>query len=375
MSSNTGLYYSYAALLCGALFPIWTGSRASLIMPREAKRKLRELRGEKRTKQQEEEDEEDEVIDRMTREDAYLFPLIGSAVLFSLFLAFKYLPKEWVNRILGGYMAVMAVAGLARSGTKAVRWVVGENRWGKLDKYKISLTKNGAPEGHYTFTSLHLYALPLAAVLSGAQMWTRNWILSNIAALSFAFNAVSLLYLDSFVTGALLLSGLFSYDIWWVFGSKAVFGKGADVMVSVATSFEAPIKLLAPKDIRKAVDFSLLGLGDIVLPGIFIALARRFDYHLALSRSTTPITPSSRYPKPYFTTCFVAYIAGLVTTMVVMHYFRAAQPALLYLSPACILSVAAVAAVKGEWKALWAYEDGDKKEDEKKERVKEKKEQ
>lgn len=98
-------------------------------------------------------------------------------------------------------------------------------------------------------------------------MYTGNWILSNLVALSFSFNAISLLYLDSFATGSILLAGLFVYDIWWVFGSKAVFGKGANVMVDVATSFEAPIKIVFPKDLAGGRDFTLLGLGDIVLPG------------------------------------------------------------------------------------------------------------
>ena len=39
--------------------------------------------------------------------------------------------------------------------------------------------------------------------------------------------------------GALLLSGLFFYDIFWVFGTP--------VMVSVAKSLDAPIKLLFPR--------------------------------------------------------------------------------------------------------------------------------
>jgi minor histocompatibility antigen H13 len=54
--------------------------------------------------------------------------------------------------------------------------------------------------------------------------------------------------------------------------------KGTDVMVTVAKSFDAPIKVVWPKDIfeliaQKAIippagtKFSLLGLGDIVLPG------------------------------------------------------------------------------------------------------------
>jgi minor histocompatibility antigen H13 len=52
-----------------------------------------------------------------------------------------------------------------------------------------------------------------------------------------------------------------------------------------------------------------------------------------------------------------------------MHTFRAAQPALLYLSPACILSVAGLALVRGETKDLWGYVDGE--EDEKERRAKE----
>lgn len=38
-----------------------------------------------------------------------------------------------------------------------------------------------------------------------------------------------------------------------------------------------------------------------------------------------------------------------------MHTFRAAQPALLYLSPACIFSVLLLAAIRGELKDFWSY--------------------
>lgn len=33
-----------------------------------------------------------------------------------------------------------------------------------------------------------------------------------------------MLKLDSFKTGSILLSGLFFYDIWWVFGTNVVCG-------------------------------------------------------------------------------------------------------------------------------------------------------
>jgi minor histocompatibility antigen H13 len=39
-------------------------------------------------------------------------------------------------------------------------------------------------------------------------------------------------------------------------------------MVTVAKAFNAPVKLLFPKDLFAAeLQFSMLGLGDIVIPG------------------------------------------------------------------------------------------------------------
>ena len=47
---------------------------------------------------------------------------------------------------------------------------------------------------------------------------------------------------------------------------------------------------------------------------------------------------------------FVAYILGLAGTIVVMHVFKHAQPALLYLVPACLGAPFLVALVTGEIK-------------------------
>lgn len=74
-------------------------------------------------------------------------------------------------------------------------------------------------------------------------------------------------------------------------------------------------------------DFTMLGLGDIVIPGVFVSLALRFDYARAIK---TPVellkaytagdgklpevpAPSGKYPKPYFWTVLASYIAGLAT--------------------------------------------------------------
>jgi minor histocompatibility antigen H13 len=67
-----------------------------------------------------------------------------------------------------------------------------------------------------------------------------------------------------------MLWGLFFYDIFWVYGT--------DVMITVAKSIDAPIKLMFPYNLLEVPPkFSMLGLGDIVIPGIFVALALKYD--------------------------------------------------------------------------------------------------
>ena len=60
---------------------------------------------------------------------------------------------------------------------------------------------------------------------------------------------------------------------------------------------------------------------------------------------------------PYFHATYIAYILGLLLTIVIMHTFKAAQPALLYLVPACLSAPLLVALVRGELKELFAYSE------------------
>eukprot|EP00980_Cylindrotheca_fusiformis_P029903 scaffold24021_cov245-Cylindrotheca_fusiformis.AAC.1 len=54
----------------------------------------------------------DHVRDTMKAEDAYQFPLVGSLSLFSLYIAFKFLGKEWVNLLIGGYFGIVGCGAL-----------------------------------------------------------------------------------------------------------------------------------------------------------------------------------------------------------------------------------------------------------------------
>merc|ERR1719401_2799090 len=113
--------------------------------------------------------------------------------------------------------------------------------------------------------------------------------------------------LGRFVVAFILLAGLFVYDIFWVYGTE--------VMVSVAVQFTGPIKIIFPVSFDPWHQ-SILGLGDIVIPGIFLAMCLRFDAILYRSRldseeAAQALDAFSRFPRPYFTRVFVAYVVAL----------------------------------------------------------------
>lgn len=76
--------------------------------------------------------------------------------------------------------------------------------------------------------------------------------------------------------------------------------------------------------------------------GLFVSLMLRFD-------------AKNGSGKVYFYSAMVGYTIGLVVTLVVMHTFKAAQPALLYIVPGVVGCVLIQAAIRGEIKQLLAY--------------------
>ena len=181
----------------------------------------------------------------------------------------------------------------------------------------------------------------------------KYWPLNNVIGICFCLQGVERFSLGTYKIGAILLVGLFFYDIFWVFGTE--------VMVSVAKNIDGPIKILFPRSLvpnaeTGKIELSLLGLGDIVIPGFFLALLLRFDAHMA-GISTREVNIHASFPKPYFHSALFAYVLGLVATLFVMIQFNAAQPALLYLVPACLGSSFLCATVRGEVKALLDYSE------------------
>lgn len=118
----------------------------------------------------------------------------------------------------------------------------------------------------------------LGCAVEGLYLYTESSILSNIIGLSVCYMAFNWMSVTSFSIGTMVLVGLFFYDIVMVFYTP--------FMVAVATQVDAPLKLTYETSGGRS---SLLGLGDIVIPGIFICLALRFDLWRHYQRKVTRV--------------------------------------------------------------------------------------
>ncbi|XP_053983557.1 minor histocompatibility antigen H13 [Hylaeus anthracinus] len=327
-SSPEGMAIAYGSLIIMAILPIFFGS-------------YRAVKHHKETQLQYE--QSGQQPEKMSRKEAMIFPFISSFTLASLYLLYKIFPKEYVNLLLVGYFFFLGILALCHLTSPLISSLVPAAI--PKTQYHILFTKGeGDKADHiidYKFNLHDIVCLICCSLVGAWYLLKKHWIANNLFGIAFAINGVELLHLTNVATGCILLCGLLFYDAFWVFGT--------DVMVTVARSFEVPIKLVFPQDLLEkgltASNFAMLGLGDIVLPGIFIALLLRFDNSL------------NRKTNVYFYATFFAYFMGLLTTMLIMHLFNHAQPALVYLVPACLGTPLLLAVVKGDLKALFLYED------------------
>lgn len=139
---ETGLYIAYGALMTMATVPIYSGSIASLQgMKRPAnapKRKPSE------SPLEDSDDEDESVSESLSSSDAWMFPVMGSAVLFSLYLMFRYLNTDYINYLITGYFSLMGCMAVAKTGLLVTKKVMPVSLLkGNVDKYKLILSKQG----------------------------------------------------------------------------------------------------------------------------------------------------------------------------------------------------------------------------------------
>lgn len=233
----------------------------------------------------------------LTLKQAALAPVFASAALgflYALITVFHVDPSAFYRVLVSAYAA--GASGLVLS--DALKAIAGDD----------APTDAAAGAGALALVGLYLFGESLG-VDGGARV-----AVANVLAWSLALVAARTVPLRSFRVGALLLCGLFFYDVFFVFGS--------DVMVTVAKGIDAPIKLVAPNPPGSASPAALLGLGDVALPSLLVAFLGRYG--------------DARGDGAFRAAAVAAYGLGLGAALYANAYVRPGQPALLYLVPAVI---------------------------------------
>ncbi|KAM9330554.1 signal peptide peptidase-like 2B [Gastrophryne carolinensis] len=178
------------------------------------------------------------------------------------------------------------------------------------------------------------------------------WVLQDILGIAFCLYMSKTIRLPTFKSCTLLLIVLCVYDVFFVFITPLFTKSGQSIMVEVAagpsdssTQEKLPMVLKVPRLNSSPLalcdrPFSLLGFGDILVPGLLVAYCHRFDIQIQSSRI-------------YFLACTIAYGIGLLVTFVALALMQKGQPALLYLVPCTLFTSLALALWRKEFLMFW----------------------
>ncbi|GKB33327.1 signal peptide peptidase-like protein 2 [Tanacetum coccineum] len=107
------------------------------------------------------------------------------------------------------------------------------------------------------------------------------WIGQDILGIALIITVLQIVHVPNLKVGTVLLGCAFLYDIFWVFLSKKLFHES--VMIVVARGDKSgedgiPMLLKIPRMFDPWGGFSIIGFGDILLPGLLIAFSLRYDW-------------------------------------------------------------------------------------------------
>ena len=270
---------TYTHLLLSALFPIFTGAHASLSRPSSAAKP--EKRKKRFTPEDDDDDEDDadgsQQMEGLSPSDAIIFPVLAGCTLAGLYFIIKWLQDpEILNKMLNWYFAIFgifSISRLIRDAMQVVHTLVFPSRYvddGNEYRVKSRLRRALPVKANTSRTSWRTSPLPglfariplpdgviialwalrdlpkrklrvkvdlrsilrakvqiasqdllsnaiaLAAVIYFNTI-DKPWWLTNLMGFGFSYTALQLMSPTTFGTGALILSALFFYDIYFVF--------------------------------------------------------------------------------------------------------------------------------------------------------------
>eukprot|EP00127_Corallochytrium_limacisporum_P005891 Clim_evm36s214 gene=Clim_evmTU36s214 len=216
--------------------------------------------------------------------------------------------------------------------------------------------------GEVSRKSLVLFAISWAVATVWLIYRKDEWIwwLRNFLGFCFVVTLLRSVHLGNLKVASVLGLCFFMYDTFFVFITPYLTKSGTSVMVGVAAGHHGggetmPVIFTIPRFNDPWAPCgsapSMLGYGDVIVPGLVVALGYRFDRWLASQRRNAG---TRQEPWPiYLAVTTLGYVLGLGMTFIVLTVFHHPQPALIYLLPGTIGSMMAVAVLRGQWRLLW----------------------
>lgn len=281
---------------------------------------------------------------RKKKEEYFTFsPLtvIIFVVICCIMMVLLYFFYKWLVYVM---IAIFCIAS-AMSLYNCLAALVRKIQWGRCT---ITCCGKSFEVRLYLLSGLCIAVAVVWAVFRNEDRWA--WILQDILGIAFCLNLIKTLKLPNFKSCVILLGLLLLYDVFFVFITPFITKNGESIMVELAAgpfgnNEKLPVVIRVPKLAYFSVmsvclmPVSILGFGDIIVPGLLIAYCRRFDVEIGSSI--------------YYVSSTIAYAIGMILTFVVLVLMKKGQPALLYLVPCTLITASLVAWRRKEMKKFW----------------------
>ncbi|KAF8691784.1 hypothetical protein HU200_040185 [Digitaria exilis] len=268
---------------------------------------------------------------------AILFVVIASCFLITLYK----LMSHWFVELL---VVIFCIGGVEGLQTCLVALLSMSRRFKPAAESFVKVPFFGAVS--YLTLAVCPFCIVFAVLWGVYRRLPYAWIGQDILGITLIVTVIQIVRIPNLKVGSALLSCAFLYDIFWVFISKMLFHESVMIVVARGDKTDedgVPMLLKIPRMFDPWGGYSIIGFGDILLPGLLIAFALRYDW-----------AAKKTLQSGYFLWSMVAYGSGLLITYVALNLMDGhGQPALLYIVPFTIGTFLALGMKRGELRHLW----------------------
>nr|XP_017247953.1 PREDICTED: signal peptide peptidase-like 4 isoform X2 [Daucus carota subsp. sativus] len=210
------------------------------------------------------------VVD-ITTTSAILFILIASCFLV---LLYKFMSYKFIEILV----VVFCIGGVEGLQTCLVAWLSCFRFFDHARESNVKLPLLGAVS--YLTLGVTPFCIAFAVVWAAYRRVSLAWIGQDVLGVALIITVLQIVRVPNLKVGTVLLSCAFLYDIFWVFVSKWLFHKS--VMIVVARGDNSgedgiPMLLKIPRMFDTWGGYSIIGFGDIILPGLLVVFSLRFE--------------------------------------------------------------------------------------------------